>query len=109
MKTLRYISCPVCDYSMSAEALSKRMVGRFRADIRLCRGRKGLPHVAFEDMSVSEMQLVRQRLLTAVRLALSEEVITNDDLRLLAPGDDVARGQIPIPIPATVGGSPAKP
>ena len=109
MRTLRYLSCPVCDYSMSADALSRRMVGRYRVDIRLCQGRKGLPHVAFEDMSVPEMQLIRQRLLTAVRLALSEEVITKDDLRLLAPADDVARGQIPMPIPATAGGRPASP
>ena len=44
----------MCDYSMSSDALSRRAVGRFRVDIRLCQGRKGLPHVAYEDMTIAE-------------------------------------------------------
>ena len=61
MRTLRYLSCPVCDYSMSSDALSRRTVGRFRVDIRLCQGRKGLPHIAYEDMTTAETELVRQQ------------------------------------------------
>ena len=96
MRTLRYLSCPVCDYSMSSDALSRRAVGRFRVDIRLCQGRKGLPHVAYEDMTIAETELVRQRLLTSIRVAVQEGILTENDLRLLAPAGGVSPDQIPM-------------
>ena len=99
MRTLRYLSCPVCDYSMPGDVLTRRMVGRFRADIRLCRGRKGLPHVAFEDMTPPERELVRQRLLSAVHAALQEGVLSEEDLLTPGPASVVARGQIPMSLP----------
>ncbi len=104
MRTLRYLSCPVCDYSMSSDSLSRRTVGRFRVDIRLCQGRKGLPHVAYEDMNTAETELVRQRLLTSVRAAVQEGIITENDLRLLTPTGGVSSGQIPM---SMVLGTPA--
>ena len=105
MRTLRYLSCPVCDYSMSVDALSKRMVGRFRADVRLCQGRKGLPHVAYDDLTRSERDLVRHRLLMALRTALTEGIITTEDLDFPPSSIEVFRDQIPMPLPMPVLGA----
>lgn len=98
MKTLRYLSCPVCDYSMSQDALSKRKVGRFRADVRLCQGRKGLPHVAYDDLTASEKDIVRRRLLMAVQAALDEGIIAYEDLTYRAPRSEASREQLPMPM-----------
>jgi hypothetical protein len=83
---------------MSSDALSRRSVGRYRVDIRLCRGRKGLPHVAYEDMTGAETELVRQRLLTSVRAAIQEGIINEADLELLASTTASPPDQIPMSI-----------
>jgi len=108
MKTLRQLSCPVCDYSFTANALEGRALGRFRVDVRLCQGRKGLPHISYDELKPSESELIRQRLLAAVQASLAEGIITEQDLGLLAASSRVSRGQIPMAIYVPESESPAR-
>jgi|TARA_Y100000310_G_C20555338_1_gene750209 hypothetical protein len=55
-------------------------------------------------MNTAETELVRQRLLTSVRAAVQEGIITENDLRLLTPTGGVSPGQIPM---SMVLGTPA--
>jgi hypothetical protein len=55
-------------------------------------------------MNTAETELVRQRLLTSVRAAVQEGIITENDLRLLTPTGGVSSGQIPM---SMVLGTPA--
>jgi len=98
MKTLRYIPCPCCGHSQSASSFEQRPIGLFKVDVRLCQGRKGFPHVAFEDMNEGEVDLVRRRLLATLQSALTEGVISVEDLELLAPAKEARSGQLPLAI-----------
>jgi len=83
---------------MSPKALSGRPYGQFHADIRLCRGRKGFPHVGTEDLNQVEIGIVRSRLLGAVRAALEEGVLTREDLAaLLGTPSSVSIQQLAFP------------
>jgi len=87
---------------MSAEALSSRPYGQFRADIRLCQGRKGFPHVGTESLNQIEMGIVRARLLGAVQAALGDGILTKDDLSPLVGGVNAEdHRQLPLSIRAT--------
>jgi len=98
MKTLRYIPCPCCGHSQSASSFEQRPVGRFKVDVRLCQGRKGFPSIGFVDMDEAEVALVRQRLLATLQSALTEGVISVEDLELLAPAKEARSGQLPLAI-----------
>jgi len=80
MKTLRYTVCPCCDRSMSPKALDQQAFGQFRVDIRACNGRKGFPHVAMDELNPVEKEQVRARLLGTIQAAVSEGVLTSEDL-----------------------------
>jgi len=87
---------------MSPGALNGRPYGQFQADIRLCRGRKGFPHVGTEALNQVEVGIVRGRLMGAVRAALKEGVLTREDLIPLVAGPELADyRQLPLEIRAT--------
>jgi len=96
MKTIRQLPCPVCNYSFTPHALSKRPLGQYKADIRLCHGRKGLPHIAYDELKPSEIQLLRQRLLQTIQVALQEGILSQTDLHSLAPTTEIPQIQIPL-------------
>jgi len=87
---------------MSPEALSARPYGQFHADIRLCQGRKGFPHVGTEPLNQVEVGIVKGRLMGAVRAALKEGILTREDLTPLVAGLEPAdHRQLPLEIRAT--------
>jgi len=80
MKTIRMLRCPVCDQSVTPRSLAQRTAARFKVDVRACGGRKGLPHVAWDDLTPNEQELLRLRLLSALNSALERDIITPADL-----------------------------
>jgi hypothetical protein len=95
MKTIRMLRCPVCDQSVTQPSLAQRTAGRFKVDVRACGGRKGLPHIAWEDLAPDERELLRLRLLSALKGALERDIVTLTDIEFLVPAK-VSTAQIPL-------------
>lgn len=59
-----------------------------------------MPHIAWDDLNLSERNLLRHRLLAGIQAAVNEGIIGEDELEFLVAREEIPASQIPMAIKA---------